>query len=557
MEVIGQGGKATSSLNKDYFNVKNSDDQTECGMHLDQQTWRFDNVSQTDTGGDDIEEAMVVMIPAKDQGTPECSDAKLRELKGWEEFGAVEEVEDKGQETISHRWVLVEKMIKGKLGIKARLVVRGFEEAVQVQADSPTGRKESLHLLLSLASTYGWEIKTLDVQNAYLQGEDLDREVYMEPPPEANKSDKIWRLRKAVYGMNDAGRRWFFRVRTVLKDMGWSQCKLDSCFFYTLVGDVLHGVVILWVDDFFFACNPSTEKSLVDGIEKQFKIGNKEVNDFVYTGLRFTRLKSGIEVDQSRYIDTLEPAVLSRKSPKIMALTKEESTLLRKMTGKINWAATQTRPDMAYSVVELSVKYKAPTLEDLTKANKAIMRMVANPVKLFFPALAGQFQIITFSDAAFRNLPDQISSGRGHIIFLRGSDSGDHVAPVAWNANKVKRVVGSTIAAEGLSLLMALDHAHYLRAILAEVLGKVQKDIQIVSYIDSKNLYEAIYSTSLVEDKKLRCDLAQIQETVNTENVEVKWVPGSEMLADSLTKKTANSAQLLNVLSRGLLKVII
>jgi len=34
----------------------------------------------------------------------------------------------------------------------------------------------------------------------------ISREVYMEPPMERNKLEKIWKLKKAVYGMNDAGR---------------------------------------------------------------------------------------------------------------------------------------------------------------------------------------------------------------------------------------------------------------------------------------------------------------------------------------------------------------
>ena len=63
--------------------------------------------------------------------------------------------------------------------VKARLVARGFEEKVRVQADSPTGIKETLNMLLTVAATKGWKIKIGDVKSAYLQGEKLDREVYM------------------------------------------------------------------------------------------------------------------------------------------------------------------------------------------------------------------------------------------------------------------------------------------------------------------------------------------------------------------------------------------
>ena len=61
---------------------------------------------------------------------------------------------------------------------------------IEVQAGSPTENKETLCLLLSIAATKGWKIKSGDIKNAYLQGELLDRDGFLEPPPEAKK-DRI------------------------------------------------------------------------------------------------------------------------------------------------------------------------------------------------------------------------------------------------------------------------------------------------------------------------------------------------------------------------------
>ena len=62
---------------------------------------------------------------------------------------------------------------------------------------------------------------------------------------------------------------------------------------------------------------------------------------------------------------------------------------------------------------------------------------------------------------------------------------------------------------------------------------------------------EAASSTKFVDDKKLRLDIAQIQESVREENIEIKWVKTHDMLADSLTKNGVNSSNLLQVLSSG------
>ena len=45
-------------------------------------------------------------------------------------------------------------------------------------------------------------------------------------------------------------------------------------------------------------------------------------------------------------------------------LDKEETKLLWRLIGQINWAATQMRPDLVYTVVELSTRFKQPVLEN-------------------------------------------------------------------------------------------------------------------------------------------------------------------------------------------------
>ena len=95
----------------------------------------------------------------------------------------------------------------------------------------------------------------------------------------------------------------------------------------------------------------------------------------------------------------------------------------------------------------------------------------------------GDLKLVVYSDAAYTNLPDQISSGRGHIVML--ADEEGQVAPIGWTSNKVKRVVNSTVAAQALSLQMTISHAVYLRTIFAETLGVDVLTIQIYSFVDS------------------------------------------------------------------------
>ena len=557
-EVLGRGGKASSKLNYDYFNLRKEDEQ-QSGVHLDKTEWRFNNAARNQLGGvqeeeEDVEEANIALIPVKEHGRQECVEAKQKELQAFEDFGVYTEVEDQGQERLSSRWILTDKSTPQEVKIKARLVCRGFEETVEVQADSPTGSKETLHMLLCIAATKGWKIKSGDVKNAYLQGEKLDREVFMEPPIEKRKDNTIWKLQKSVYGMNDAGRRWFFKVEETLVSLGCKQSSLDHCLFFYRTKGELQGIILVWVDDIFYAGHKDFEEKVMAEVGRQFLIGRTEEETFTYIGLSIQTVVEGITLDQTKYISSrLTPADL-KTGVNSRPLDKEEKKLLRRLTGQINWAATQSRPDLSYSVVELSTRFSQPTLEDLKKANKAITRLAATPIKILFPRLSGNLRVEVYSDAAFRNLPDQISSGRGHIVFL--ANEKNKAAPLGWNSNKVKRVVGSTIAAEGLSLQMAIAHAFFLRAVLAEITDVDMFRIPIRAYVDSRNLYEAVFSTKFVEDKKLRCDIAQIQESIEKERVDLRWIQAGSMLADCLTKKGANPEPLLEVLRTGKLPTL-
>ena len=103
--------------------------------------------------------------------TEEVIKAKELEMLNWQENDVYEEVEDRGQEFLSVRWVITEKVKDGKPVVKACLVARGFEEDTSnFRKDSPACSKESVRLALAMASAFSWECHSLDVKSAYLQG---------------------------------------------------------------------------------------------------------------------------------------------------------------------------------------------------------------------------------------------------------------------------------------------------------------------------------------------------------------------------------------------------
>ena len=149
-------------------------------------------------------------------------------MENFEEYEAFQEVPFKGQPTLGSRYILTRKE-DGTL--KARFVVKGFQEKAKSQSDSPTASRESLKLYLSIVANEEWELISYDVRSAFLQSDKLERDVFTKPPPDKFRKGFVWKLIKPVYGLVDASRQWFFTIKHYLLKLGMTQSLGDSCLF--------------------------------------------------------------------------------------------------------------------------------------------------------------------------------------------------------------------------------------------------------------------------------------------------------------------------------------
>ena len=183
---------------------------------------------------------------------PRFYEPKLQEIQKWKDLDTFTEVEDSGQNRISSRWVCTEKLKGQDLFLKARLCARGFEENTnELRKDSPTCQMESLRIVLCIVSAKKWNLSSLDIKSAFLQGVPIDRELYMKPPNEA-ESTKLWLLKKCPYGLADAGRQWFIRVRDELKKLGGKHMVQDQAVFVWHCDCEISGIMVIHVDDFVY-----------------------------------------------------------------------------------------------------------------------------------------------------------------------------------------------------------------------------------------------------------------------------------------------------------------
>ena len=154
--------------------------------------------------------------------------------------------------------------------------------------------------------------------------------------------------------------------------------------------------------------------------------------------------------------------------------------------------------------------------------------------------------MIVFTDASLCNLNSGTGSTSAYVVLLL--DTAGNCCPISWHTNKIKRVVRSTISAEALSLQEGLECAYYYRRLLENILQVKEHTLPLVAYVDNRSVIEAVYSTRLVDDKRLRVDIAAISESLSRNEVkEIKWCPGKYLLAECMTKRGASGCDLLKV----------
>ena len=495
------------------------------------------------------EEILAIMIPKEQSNTPEVMQAKFDELNKLKAFDTFEEVDDVGQERITTVWVLTEKGDQKR----ARLTARGFQETGEFPTDSPTVQKGSVRLILALAATNSWTLKTIDISSAFLQGDKMDREVFVKPPKEANALNKLWRLNRCLYGLKDASRKWYFKVLNKLKEKGFQKSCMDKGLFFLIKDGILIGVVGIHVDDFLQAGTPEFEK-IMEEVVQAFKVGKLESGEFMYTGYHMKQAADGITFHQNKYVrDTKIPQLdVQSLKDKQRDMTQDELTQLRQITGMINWAARATRPDIAFDALELSTKFKGGKVEDLARAQSVALKMKKSEVTVKVSNLLSweDCQIWVFTDAAFRNLNQKVDSAGGYVVFLVNIQTG-HSAVIEWKTNKLKRKVHSTLGAETQILYNGIDAALGYKTQIKEMTKGIV-DLKVRAITDNMSAKTAVYSESDVSERMLRADIAIIKDMIDDGRVlEVCWVAGKEMLADILTKRGVIKIPMLEALETG------
>lgn len=547
-KVLGRAGKA-SGRHKNWFNIQHVEPDGSDGQKEAVDMSSVDNLNIESEMENDILITKDVSFDA----------AKQEEIMSWYKNNVFEEVNDVGQKCVSTRWVCSLKETPNGIVPKARLVARGFEELNihELQKDSPTCASESVRLLLAVICQNKWQVNSMDIKSAFLQGMQLSREIYVRPPPEAEKGNILWKLNKCVYGLADASLYWYNKVKEIMLSTGGKMSQVDPAVFYWLDEQCkVIGVLACHVDDFLWAGSETFTTEVIPTLKSAFHVGREEHNKFCYVGMDFVSNNGVVHVHQHSYIENLQPIQLqaARAVQRDASLNETEKEQLRSKIGQILWVAKQTRPDIIFDASNLASNIKDATVQSIHETNKVLRKLKSEKVSLRFQHLGNSdaLHVIVFSDASLGNLPDGGTQG-GTLIGLMGE--GGKFSPLCWQSKRIRRVVRSTLAGETLAMSDGIDNAIFLATLFSELTsGNAEQNAPpLICVTDNHSLFDALKSTKQVTEKRLRLEISSIKELIQTKKIrKVLWSDTKTQLADCLTKKGASALVLLKALSEGL-----
>lgn len=217
--------------------------------------------------------------------------------------------------------------------------------------------------MLHFAVINKWDIRQLDVKNAFLHG-DLNETVYMKQPlgfEDKAHPEYVCLLRKAIYGLKQAPRAWFDKFSSYLLEFGFAcNVKDPSLFVYQKEKDVIF--LLLYVDDMVLTGNhKALVQQLPDALKKQFRM--KDMGHLSYfLGIQAHFTPTGLFLNQEKYAsDLLQAASMLDCAPMPTPLPLQldrvphqdevfsNPTYFQSLAGKLQYL-TLTRPDIQFSV---------------------------------------------------------------------------------------------------------------------------------------------------------------------------------------------------------------
>ena len=338
---------------------------------------------------------LIAQAISKTQGDPQSVDearsrsdwplwqeAMDREMKTLEDAGTWETVpRPTDHNIIGSKWVFrLKRKSDGSIDkYKARLVARGFTQVYGTdyfETYSPVAKLSTFCTILALAAQQDWDIDSFDFNGAYLNGELGENEdIYMQNPPGYDIGEgTVKHLKKSLYGLKQAGRKWYDTLKRTLADLGFRVSDVDPGVFY-LYATEYPVIIAVHVND---CAITSSSRGALEDYKRKIN-ARHSITDLGpihwLLGIKITRDRDSriLALSQESYIDNIiHKFNLSDakpiNTPMIPGISysahdgpadETEAAHMAKVPyweaiGSLMYASVATRPDISFTVSTLS-----------------------------------------------------------------------------------------------------------------------------------------------------------------------------------------------------------
>ena len=566
-DVQGQGKEAGESDTTQGSDTEESADEEKTNVPVYKQ-----GMSRMELKALDREIPWRKILEMPDSYIDKFLEAIIKEAESWSSWQSVEPISDReAQEILRHpdkkRRVLKSQ---GELRPKCRVVALGHldPDLPVLSRNSATPGRLAEHCLYAMIvaghnrqlfnTTMAWTAWSGDAATAFLQGEQQRQEpLYLLPPSDGliartnTWQHRLYRVRGNIYGLANAPATWNKEVERRLTALHYQRHSFDKQLFYKVLDGHVVSMVVIYVDDFIGVHRSDYKVAELHNSFKWGSLAKMEVGTpTIFKGKELHLLcdqegRYTMKITMTKFIQTLDVGQIQRgRLQQPPALTPSEQKELRSVSGCLQWAATQARPEIA-PTVSLTPHGSEATIYDLKSLYGTIDFLKATPqngILIQDVAVNKSTVMVGYSDASWANAKKS-GSQIGVVIGLTNQEALNKPSKFAvldWKSSRSPRVCRSTLAAEASAGDEAADRSSFANLFLSELLylepaHKVGNQLAWVQATDAKSLYDAVLSENPnLSDKRTLVSIRAIQEVTSPD--QMRWLPTRFQFADGLTK---------------------
>ena len=423
---------------------------------------------------------------------------------------------------------------------KYRLVAAGNHQIGEASY-SPTAALTALRMIIGKCNNEGYRLRQADISAAYLQSP-IDDDVYVRPPPDPRidptlRKNKVWKLKKAMYGLRKSPKYWHTTVTNAMRNFGLQPTSFDPCIFSC------QGLIVgVWVDDFIYGGTPEMQQKFEEYLRSTFSCeAPQDAADFC--GIDIEQRNGVVTLSQKRYIEKVlkqfDIPPRNVKSPLIRQLLPHDDKVdpeikFRELLGALMFIMIATRPNIAFAVHHLS-RFGQSYGPQHYEAAMRVAQYVHNTRDYVLEFKQTKHPIlVAYSDASWAACTFSRKSTSGRIVLYGGT-------PISWASKLQQAVATSSTESELYALTDTVKEVLYLRILLEDL----NSPMHVPTEIHCDN--QATIALCTGRDQPLKrvrhlrplkrfLDIRRKFIQTQKPDVYVRYCPTKDNIADQMTK---------------------